>query len=244
MDKKIQNSPKAALITGGAIRVGKALSLAMARDGYDIALHYNNSAAAAHATAEEIRSIGVKCELIQTDLGNSQATSQLIDKAKFAFPHLCALINSASIFEKHSLANTSEDIFDRHMNINFKAPFILTQKFAEECKQGVIINILDTYITKNTGAYFAYLLSKKALYELTNMSAKNLAPNIRVNGICIGSLLASEHWSESDIIAHTNALPLQKTPTVDDITDALCYLTASDYLTGQCIFVDSGQSIS
>ncbi len=234
----------AAIITGAAVRVGKEIAIFLAHHGYDIALHYNHSEKEAKQTAEEIRKIGVQCEIFQADLLKVDSYKTLIQDAHNTFNHLNILINSASIFEKYNFEFTDIDIFDRHFITNLRAPFFLSQEFAKICNKGCIINLNDTYITTNNGAYFAYLISKKSLHELTKMSAKALAPNIRVNEICIGSLLTSKYWGEEDIKNHVSKLPLQTAPTIDNITDTILYLTNSPYLTGQSIFIDSGQHIT
>lgn len=234
-----------ALVTGGAVRVGKAIVHALAAAGYDIALHYNHSEQDATETAATIHALGRKCTLFHADLGDSKQYIPLIEKVFSAHPDCNVLVNNASIFERCDFMGTTEDIFDRHMGINFKAPFFLTQTFARCTDKGVIINLLDTYVTRTTGTYFAYLLSKKALQDLTLMAARDLGPGIRVNGICPGTLLPSPaHPTQADVDAKAAVMPLARASTLKDVTDTLMFLVESPFLTGECIFVDSGQKVA
>ncbi len=234
----------AALVTGGAVRVGRVIAEALADAGYDIALHYHHSAKEAAETAEAICARGRKCTLFKADLGNSLEHKELMEKTFREFPECNLLVNNASIFERAEFMATDEDSFDRHLAINFKAPFFLTQYFAERTEKGQVINILDTYITKTTGAYFAYLLSKKSLAEFTRMAARALAPHIRVNGICPGTLLTSSTYpTQAGLEAAAKVLPLQRQPSLMDFTRALLFLITTPSITGECLFVDSGQQL-
>lgn len=238
---------KTAIITGGAIRVGKAISLALAKDGYDIALIYNSSAAEAKNTAKEIEKLKVKCSIYKCDiskLANIKKTfSEIFKKHK----HITLLVNNASIFERHSMAETTEDIYDRHFDINLKAPFFITQEYYNYCKKSKIhghtVNILDSYILSNNPSHFAYLLTKKALFEFTKMSALELGPVLRVNGVSIGLLLPSEDWSQSKIDKRVETTPLKKKTTLKNITDTILFLNNNDNITGNNILVDSGLNL-
>lgn len=235
---------KAALVTGGAVRVGKAIALTLAQHGYDIALHYHRSEENAQAVQAEIESLGRRCILLPADLSDDTQLNPLIDKTFETFPACDLLINNASIFEKCSFEESSLDDFDRHMAINAKAPFFLTQYFARNCKKGHVITILDSYITTNTLTYFPYLLTKKYLHDFTLMAAKALGERVRVNGICPGSMMPSDYWDQAAIDKKSQSLPLGTQPRAEQLTDAMLYLIRSDYLTGQCIFVDGGQHVT
>jgi len=232
-----------ALITGGAIRIGKAIALALAEDGYDIALHYNSSEAEAEKTAADIKKIGRKCIIFQEDLNDFSQIERLLDDVKKSFGRINLLVNNASVFEKHNFAKTDEEVFNRHMNINFKAPFFLSQGFALKGNKGQIINILDTYITKNATKRFAYILSKKALHELTLMSAKELGPRVRVNALAIGTTEISKDIPRGYLEQKKKELPMSEIVTISQVTDALIGLVNSNGLTGQVVFVDSGEHL-
>lgn len=239
----MENNNKTALITGASKRIGKAIAVYLAKEGYDIALHYNNSKEDALETKELINNYGRSCTLIQADLSDSSSYSKIIDDAIEATGNIDVLINNASVFEKCSFLNTSEEIFDSNISLHLKAPFFLTQNFARKCKEGCVINIIDSKISSNEAAYFSYLLSKKSLFDFTMMAAKDLAPYIRVNAICPGSILPSEYWSKEDIDNKNSKLPMQSTPTLDDICSNIHHLINAKSLTGQCLYVDSGQSL-
>src|SRR3989338_8191361 len=177
----------AVLITGAAKRIGKSIALLLAVLGFDVAVYYNRSKKEALQTAGEIESYGVRCELFSCDLSSEKNVRPLVSAVLKKFPNLSLLINSASIFEKSSL--TDSRAFDRHFRVNFKTPYILSSEFAKICKQGQIINILDTHITQNKSAFAAYLLSKKSLADFTKLAAVEFAPHIRVNAIAPGLIL-------------------------------------------------------
>ena len=232
-----------ALVTGGANRIGKGISLKLSSLGFDIALHHNASERAAQETAKEIRKQKSRCTIFSCDLNNETQTKSLLTKIARSFPNITLLINNASIFEPSKLLPGSLNTFNRHMNINLKAPYILTCAFAEKCKKGQIINILDTHITQNKTAHIAYLLSKKALESLTHLSATALAPSIRVNGIAPGVILPPKGKRASYLNRLVQDVPLKKKGDIDHITQSVQFLLENDDLTGQIIFVDGGEHL-
>ncbi|MFC1569352.1 SDR family oxidoreductase [bacterium] len=238
--KSIKN---AALITGGAKRMGKAFCLALAEKGYDIALHYGNSIAEAETTAVAIRQFNVECEIFQCDMNNPEAVQKLIPDVFHKFPHCNLLINNASIFKRGKFSETDLIFLEKHLTINFKAPFLLSQKFANLCNSGLIINMLDTKISANSENFFAYTLSKKMLYEFTRMAAKVLGPKNRVNGICPGIILPSTETSKETLEKMIQKLPLMKKGEPKNIINALFYLIENEFVTGDCLFVDGGEQL-
>lgn len=233
---------KSALITGGARRLGRAMSLKLASMGYDIALHYHSSDP--EAIAAEIRSKGVKCTPIRSDLSNSEAASELVALAKKNLPHLELLVNNASIFERASVLETTDALLDAHIELNLKTPYRLARDFARIAGKGRIINIIDANAVKNSSAYAAYLISKKGLLSLTTMTALEFAPHIRVNGIAPGLILPppgeGEKYMEE---AAVQRVPLKRQGRVEDITTALEYLINSEFITGQILYVDGGEHL-
>lgn len=231
------------LITGGAKRIGRAMALTLAGAGYNIIIHYNKSKDEAKQTKEEVEKLGAICGLVQADLDDSKQYKSMMEKAFTLFPSCNILINNASIFERGSFLETTEELFDRHMNINFKAPFFLSQAFSKCCRNGLIINVLDSYITKETGAYYAYLLSKKSLYSFNRMAAKALAPHIRVNGIAIGTTEISKNLKGGDLKKKRDTLPLKQEVKVKHVTHTMMDIINNHYITGQCVFVDGGDHL-
>jgi len=235
---------KSALITGGAQRIGRQISLALADQGYIIALHYNASKAEAKSVEKEIKEKKGDCILLQADLNDHRQVEKLVSEAVKGIGTLDLLINNASVFERNTFLDTTQDVFDRHFNINFKAPFFLTRAYARQSGKGHIINILDTKITRMSKYYFSYTLSKKILYEFTRMAAKELAPHIRVNGICPGLIMPAEETNKSMVESLIKKTPLKKKGEIDQIISALDFLLKNDFVTGDVIFVDGGRHLT
>jgi len=232
-----------ALVTGGANRIGKAIALTLAGLGYHIALHYHRSPKDALKTAVQIRKKGVICKLFCTDLSHEYGAKELIPAVLEKMSPVTLLINSASIFEPSELVSLDLDNLDRHFAVHLKAPYILTSTFAARCKTGHIINILDTHITKNKTAHFAYLLSKKSLFELTKLSAVALAPKIRVNAVAPGLILPPSGQNSAYLSRLAKRVPLGRKGEVSQITQSVKFLIENDYLTGQVIFNDGGEHL-
>lgn len=236
-------SPQVALVTGGAVRIGQAISLALARNGYSVALHYGHSRAQARATANQIQKQGGVCKTFSCDLASAQAAEKLVPDVLKEFGRLDVLINSASIFEKSTLKDGSLELWDRHFAVNLKAPYILLRAFARNVKEGSIINILDTHIVQNKTAHAAYLLSKKSLAELTKIAAIEFAPAIRVNGVAPGLILPPASYDEAYLDRLAKQVPLQRKGNPEHIVQAILFLLASDYVTGQVIYEDGGEHL-
>ena len=235
---------EAALITGSAVRIGKEIALALADLGFDIALHYHRSKTEAIRTKEQIRNSGVDCEIFSCDLADEKDVLKLIPRVKQKFPSLALLVNNASIFSKSRFGKSSLKTFISHFEANFKAPYILSCQFADVCKKGHILNMLDANITQTKTAYADYLLFKKALANFTEMAAVQFAPGIRVNGIGPGPILSppGERGNRLQRVART--LPLKRAGNPNQIVQAVQFLTEHSYVTGQIIFVDGGQHLT
>jgi len=239
----MNSNNKAALVTGGANRIGKAICLALAEKGYHIALHYGQSKKEAEKTAEKIRDHHVQCVLFQCDFNHSKSVAQLISRVFQKFPGCNLLVNSASVFKRASFQETDLNLLEKHLAVNFTAPFFLSQQFAQACASGLIVNLLDTKISKNSEQFFAYTLSKKLLYELTLMTARVMGPAVRVNGICPGIILSSTETSREMLEKMVQRLPLRKKGNPDNIIQALLYLIENEFVTGDCLFVDGGEHL-
>ncbi len=233
----------AAFITGGARRIGKHITLALAEMGYDIALHYNQSEDQAFALADEVRALDCSCELFQADLSDVKQVAGLMDGVKHSFPELNILINNASLFEPGSIAETSNKSWVNHFSTNLLAPCILTRDFAEGLEEGLVVNLLDTHISQNRTTHAAYLLAKKGLADFTKMAAKEYAPGIRINGIAPGAILPPPHADADHMDRILERIPLKRQGDVDHITGALAFLIENDYLTGQIIYADGGEQL-
>lgn len=242
--KKI-TSPGTALVTGGAKRLGKAISLFLADQGYTIGLHYNGSRHEAQETAKKIERKGGQCFLVQADLDSQKQTLPIIRNVAKQHRDFNLLINNASIFEPSDLRSGSLDLLDRHWRVNCKAPYILSREFANICRRpgGQIINILDTHITQNTTQHFSYLLSKKSLASLTQMCAVELAPAIRVNAIAPGPILPPEGKSAAHLERLAQRVPLRRKGELSEITSCVKFLLENTYITGQIIYNDGGEHL-
>ena len=238
------SSKGAALVTGSAIRLGKHIALALATEGYDIALHYNSSKDKAEKTAQEIRTLGVRCEAFQYNLKDAKNIHSLIEKVHEHYPELNVLVNSASGYEQHTILETSVETFDTQFALNLRAPFFLSQAFAKTVGAGNIINIIDNKIGFNQYNYAAYLLSKKAFAEFTRMAALELAPKIRVNGVAPGVVLPAKTRSQEYIDWRIKGIPLQMQGGTAHITQAILSFLANDFITGQIMVVDGGENIA
>ncbi|MFW6169762.1 MAG: SDR family oxidoreductase, partial [Planctomycetota bacterium] len=174
---------------------------------------------------------------------HGDAPLQLIDGITDVFSDLSILVNNASIFERAPLLETEPELFDRHFDINYRAPFFLTRDFARQCDQGLVINLVDTKISRNAGAYFAYTLTKKALLAFTKMAAAQLGPGIRVNAVAPGLVLPPAGEDERYLAERAKSIPLRRHGDPAAVCNAVAYLVNNRFITGQCIYVDGGEHL-
>ncbi|MBN1968504.1 MAG: SDR family oxidoreductase [Candidatus Delongbacteria bacterium] len=232
-----------ALITGAAKRLGKEMALFLAKQGWNIAIHYNNSKYDAEKVMLSCKDFGVDSDIFKSDLLEYKNSAELIDSVSKRFPDLSILINSASVFLRNPLLNTDYEQFEQNFNINFTSPYFLSKEFAKKVSSGNIINILDTKIAFSHHVYSSYSLSKKVFGEFTRMAALELAPHIRVNGIAPGVILPPEGKDEEYLNRLINNVPLKKRGYPINILKTLDFLLDNDFITGQIIFVDGGENI-
>ena len=237
---------KKIIITGGATRVGAAIAKSLAGYDVDITVHFNKSRNSANKLKKELEDLGSKVFLIKADLNKSYQAQKLVRDAFKKMRGLDCLINNASIFENDSLINFNDKSFSKHMNVNLKAPALLTQNFKKYVKNnhGNIINIIDQRIEKLTPYFFSYTLSKSALGILTLTSAMKLAPNIRVNAISPGPTLKNKRQSESHFKKQWKSVLLKRKVNLENICETVKFLIKNDNITGEIINVDSGQRLA
>jgi len=233
----------AALITGAAKRIGREIALALAGKGFDIALHYHDSQKEAMRLAGEIRALGRACETFQANLADMSQVARLVPAVFDALPNCNLLVNNAAVFERGRFLEAGPDNFDRHFNINLKAPFFLARDFALRCNKGHIINLLDAKIAKNAGPYFVYSMTKKSLADFTKMAAAELAPNVRVNGICPGPMLPPPGMPQEYLEKLAPLVPLGHVGNPKLIAQSVIFLVENEFITGQWLFVDGGQHL-
>jgi len=231
---------KRALVTGGAVRIGRAITEALQAAGAEVVVHYRNSKAAAEALSPFT---------IQSDLQSLENCSGLIERAG----PLDILVNNASSFTKDSLADSTPERVQREFQINLFAPMELTRTFAAQAGQpsspgfgvprGAIINLLDRRIRCNDTTCVPYSISKKGMEELTKLSALEYAPNIRVNAVAPGPILPPPGSNAESARELAGNIPLDQLPSPGNIADAVVFLLKSDSITGQVIYVDGGQHL-
>lgn len=242
------DGPGAALVTGAGKRIGQALALSLADAGYDVAIHYNTSKAAADEVARLIAEKGQRAAAIQADLTQETSTATLIDQSVSALGPLSLLVNSASVFEHDDWQTMTRDSWNLHMEVNLRAPVKLAQDFARQASQGrdnMIVNIVDQRVLKLTPQFLSYTASKAALFTLTKTLAQALgSQGIRVNAIGPGPTLKNPRQSDEDWRRQNEATVLGRGAAPEDICKALLYLTTATAVTGQMIAVDGGQHLA
>ncbi len=234
---------KTALITGGALRIGRALTLALAQAGCHIILHYHRSEEEAQKTARDAEAFGVRVWLRQADLGRLDDPMSLFTELPPGFSPVQILINNAAIFPKDTLLDFSMEDWQRVMRINLRSPVLLTQAFARtlpEDKMGVVINMTDWRTERPYKTHFIYTLSKGALDTFTRAAALQLAPRVRVNGIALGAMLPPEGASASYWQSVLATVPLKQGGGAESAADTLLYLLRNDFITGETIRLTGG----
>lgn len=246
----------AALVTGGGARLGREISLYLARRGYDVVVHFNSSAKGAEEVTAQIRDMGRRAAAIGADLLDLDATDALVPRAFEALgAPLDLLVNSASIFEYDTLESASRESWDRHMGSNLRAPLHLIQAFAAQAPEAgedaagepiataSVINMVDQRVVKLTPKFTTYTLAKAGLWTLTQTAAQALAPDIRVNAIGPGPTVKGTRQSDAHFAKQRAGTVLGRGSNPDDILAAVGYLVDSPAVTGQLLCVDGGQHL-
>ncbi len=235
---------KSALVTGGAVRVGRAISLALARAGAKVVVHHHFSSAEAAELVDQIRSEGGQADTLQGDLSSMQGVRMVAHEGGRPFGPIDILVNNASIFPPENFLEVDEDLWERTQAINLRAPFFLSQILGREMKRrgsGVIVNLGDLAGLQAWTGYAAHSLSKAGLLHLTRVSAKALAPEVRVAAIAPGTVLPPEDTSPTQLHDLARRAPLGRIGSPDDVVETLLYLVRSDFVTGETIVVDGGR---
>lgn len=238
--------PKAALVTGGARRIGRALALALAADGFAVAIHHRRSHAAAENLVALIRGKGGRAVALAADLGDERAVRELLPGAEQALGPIGCLVNNAGVFASDTVETATHDSWDLHLAVNLRAPFVLIQDFAARLPKtagGVVVNLLDQRVWSLTPYFVSYTLSKAGLWTLTQTMALALAPRIRVNGIGPGPALPSPRQSAEEFARQCTTMPLRRGTGPEEIAAALRFILAAPAMTGQMIALDGGQHL-
>lgn len=235
-----------AFVTGGAKRLGRAIALKLAQNGWDVAIHCHSSTKDAEATANDIRALGRRALVLQADLGVEAEVEQLIPAINRDLGPLTCLVNNASVFEMDKVDTATRASWDKHIETNLRAPLVLSQAFAQQLPaqaNGNIINMLDQRVWKLTPYFLSYTVAKMGLWTLTRTLALALAPRIRVNAIGPGPTLPSPRQSDEHFAAQSAAMPLGHGATPDEIAAAALYILSSPSMTGQMIALDGGEHL-
>lgn len=245
-----------ALVTGAGKRLGRAMALYLAGRGHDVAVHYASSADEAAAVVDEIRALGRRAQAFQADLLAEDQVQALIPAVVAALGPLTVLVNNASIFEYDRIQTSTREGWDRHIESNLRAPYVLTQGFARQCPpattdengeplpQGLVINMIDQRILKLTPEFSTYTIAKMGLWALTRTAAQGLAPHVRVNAIGPGPTLQGARQSAQHFARQRAATVLGRGANPSDITAALGFFLDSPGVTGQFLAIDGGQHLA
>jgi NAD(P)-dependent dehydrogenase (short-subunit alcohol dehydrogenase family) len=241
------NLPRAALVTGGAKRLGAAFAQALAEDGFAVAIHSNASRDEAEALAAALAARGARAVALKADLAREADVVRLAAAARAAIGPLGVLVNNASTFERDEIGDATRASWDLHLESNLRAPFVLTQDLARHLPdgaEGVVVNLLDQRVWNLTPHFVSYTLSKAGLWTLTQTLALALAPRVRVVGIGPGPTLASTRQDPAQFARQVASVPLKRGPGLDEMQAALRFILATPSLTGQMIALDGGQHLN
>lgn len=235
-----------ALVTGGAVRIGKAISLRLAQEDFALAIHYNKSHAQAIDLIDGITRAGGVAKHFRADLDDAVASAALIPEVQQTLGKVTCLVNNASLFEDDRLGKLSQPRWDAHFSVNLRSPVVLSQAFAAQLPDNVkgnIINIIDQRVLRPNPQFFSYTLSKSALWTATQTMAQALAPHIRVNAIAPGPVLRSIHQTGDDFAHECGATLLGHGTTPEEIAEAVIFILRSPAMTGQLLALDGGQHL-
>lgn len=239
--------PRAALVTGGGQRIGRAIAKALAATGWAVAVHYRSSAGPAAELVESIRAAGGRAEALQADLAKKAEVQTLVARATKALGPLGLLVNNASHFERDTLEGATRESWDRHLEPNLRAPFVLMQAFAGQVVEnsgGLIVNLLDQRVVDPGPTFISYGVSKSGLWALTQSLALAMAPRIRVNAIAPGFTLPDPSMTQEQFNRFVAKQPLGRSGSPEEIVQTLLFFLSAKSVTGQVVVLDGGQHLA
>ncbi|WP_437206342.1 SDR family oxidoreductase [Planctomicrobium sp. SH664] len=238
---------RSAIVTGGAIRIGREIGRALAREGVNVCVHYGTSATEASEAVQEFQQLGVSACAVQAELLQPvRAAAHVLEAATQQLGPITILINSAAIFEQGTLLSTDEENWDRHFTINLKAPFFLTQQMVKRLPpdtSAAVVNIVDWRGERPIPGQAAYTQAKAAFVAQTKLLAQELGPRIRVNGICPGPILPAPGETQQQFEALAERNPLKRTGAPEDIALGALYLLKADFVTGELLHITGGEEL-
>jgi len=230
------------LVTGGAKRIGREICLRLSEEGFSIAIHYRTSEQEANQLVGDIESNGGKAKSLQCDLNDSDSVRGLIHKANESLGTVVGVVNNASFFSFDRIESLSEELWTEHMRVNAFAPLVLIAELSRSVQEASwVVNVLDFKIESPNADYLSYTGSRFAMYGLTSALAIDLAPRIRVNSVAPGHVLTSDVLDADSLKVVQSQSPLGFGPSANDVSEAVFFLANSPSITGQTIFVDSGE---
>ena len=244
---RAKSDRRVALVTGAGKRIGRAIALNLAADGWELALHYHRSHTEAHALAKDIAALGGQAVTVRCDLGNAEQVCGLMAEVELAMerPATC-LVNNAAVFEYDDVASLDARRWHRHLDVNLLAPLMLAKNFAARIPDGgsgCIVNLLDQKVFNLNPDFLSYTIAKIGLEGATRMLAMALAPSVRVCGVAPGITLVSGEQTEEGFASAHRMAPLGQSSRVEDIAGAVRFIVNAEALTGTTIVVDGGQHL-
>jgi len=239
----IELTGKTALVTGGAKRIGAAITMALARAGVHVGIHYRTAQQEAEAVAEQARGLGVRAWVFPEDLGQPQAVEPFMEWVLECMGSVDILVNNASVFPEQTLLDLTVEEVHRNVDLNALAPLLLGRRVAAQGGDAAVVNLLDSRITDYDRRHVPYHLSKRMLLTLTRIMAIEFAPRVRVNAVAPGLILPPEgkDMDYLEPLKHTNLL--ERCGGVEDVSEAVLFLLRSEFVTGQVVYVDGGRNL-
>lgn len=238
---------KVALVTGGAVRIGRAVTRALAAAGYDVAIHMRSARAECDEARAEVEAAGRRAALLYGELSDPADVARLVPEAMAALGPVRLLVNNASEFHPDAIGTLDAARWDRHLAVNLRAPVFLAEALANALPAGMsgaVVNIIDQRVLKPTPNYLSYAVAKSALWSATRMLAQGLAPRVRVNAVAPGPTLRSINQSVEDFARQHAAVALGRGPAPEEIAGAVVFLGEASSVTGQMLAVDGGQHLA
>ncbi len=240
----MQSAPrKVALVTGGAVRIGRAIALGLAEAGYDVGVNYHTSEGEARSVAEAIQRMGRRCVTIGGNVADGTDAARIIEELRSGLGRLDLLVNNASVFRQTPLLEVEETEWDQVMAVNLKGPFLMVKSASGLLRstRGSIVNLVDLSAFQPWVGYPHHAVSKAGLLHLTRVMARALAPHVRVNAVAPGAVLLPDDWDEKDRERSRKRSPLGTLGSPEDVVRTVLFLDASPYITGEVVVVDGGQ---
>ncbi len=236
---------KVALVTGGAVRLGRAITLGLAEAGYDLMIHYHSSEGRALETARTIERLGRQAATVRADLSSAEGVERVVAAVTEAYGRLDLLVNGAASFEEADLLAVDEAAWDRVMALNLKGPFLLVRAAADllENARGSVVNLIDLSAFQPWVRYPHHSVSKAGLMHLTRVLARVMAPHVRVNAIAPGAVLPPDDYSDAERERERVQTPVARLGTPEDVVRTVLFLAASPFITGEVVVVDGGRSL-